>query len=337
MRTLLTLTGVVVVLGLIGLGVYLTSGPGGDDVAGRSGSAGGGIEAGDHAGSTPIIVKDDRGERFVFETPPKRIAALSADALETLIALGVTPVARFEDPNFYPPEAASIPTVARSHAVPPDIELLISQDPDLILLHWVYRGHAEEVARLVSCPVMVLRTENLEDVLAKFELLGRITGKAEQAEALSADLERTVDWLAEDQPTGGRPVALSLLGQEEAWYAHRNNHFMGSLLTAAGAENAAGEDEAHSRYRSLAPIDLERVIQADPEVIFIIPYAEANEQVIRDNFNNHPATQSLRAVRNGRVHVLPYTLYSSQPGPRTGQALRELYRLLYPDRPGPHW
>lgn len=340
MRTALTIATVVGVLVLIGLGVYFTSDRTGDDVAGRAdtdtaASADPGTDT--TTAATPIVVQDARGEEFVFDTPPQRIAALSADALETLIALGVMPVARFEDPNFYPPQAESIPTVARSHAVPPDIELLISQDPDLILLHWVYRGHAEEVNRLVGCPVMVMQTNNLADVRANFELLGKITGKAEQSAALMADLSRTIAWMSDHQPAGDQPVALSLLGQEDTWYAHRNNHFMGSLLTAAGAQNAAGEDEAHSRYRSLAPIDLERVIQADPEVIFIIPYAEVSEQLIRDNFNNHPATQSLAAVRNGRVHVLPYTLYSSQPGPRTGQALRDLYRLLYPDQPGPDW
>lgn len=329
-RAFVTVLIVLAVFAAIGAGVYFTAGDNGTPTPTSPTNNPGPADTPTHA----ITVQDDSGKAFTFEQPPKRIAALSAFAVEILMAMDVTPVARFEDPQLYPPAAEPIPTVGRSHQTGPDIEQLIAADPDLILLHWVYRGFAEDVAKQVSCTVMVLNITDLDQVRAKFELLGQIVGKADAAEALIADLDRTRDWLADCQPAGDRPRALSLLGQEDAWYAHRDNHFVGSLLAVAKADNIAGQDEAHSRYRSLAPIDLEQVIAKDPEVIFIMPYGDANEQVVLGNFNNHPATQSLAAVRNGRVHMLPYTI-SSQPGPRSGEALRNLFALLYPGQPGP--
>jgi len=60
------------------------------------------------------------------------------------------------------------------------------------------------------------------------------------------------------------------------------------------------------------------------------------EQVIAD-FRAAPAIQSLQAVRNGRVHILPDTIYTSQPGPRAGEAMRTLFGHLYPDAEAPDW
>jgi iron complex transport system substrate-binding protein len=138
--------------------------------------------------------------------------------------------------------------------------------------------------------------------------------------------------MIEDRPrtADDQPRVLSLFGTNDAWYAHRDNSFMGDLLNVLGARNIAADAEAHDRYRSLAPIDIERVVAQDPDVIFIIPYNDAGPDVI-SSFMAHPAFQSLRAVREGRAHVLDGPIYTSHAGPRAGEALRTLYGYLYPD------
>lgn len=331
-RSVITALGVIVILGLIGLGVYVSTG----DAKEPQPNADQDSTNPPPSSSNVIEVRDALGDVYRFEEPPARIAALSAFSLEILMEMGVTPVARFEDPFLYPAEASGIPTVGRSHETGPDIEQLLAADPDAILLHWVYRNKAEEVSEQVGCPVLVLNISDIDAIRGTFELLAGLIGDPQKAEPMVEDLERTRAWLAAHQPAEGRPVALSLLGQEDTWYAHRDNHFMGSVLKEAGAVNAAGQDEPHGRFRSLSPIDLEMVIAKDPEVIFIMPYGDADQRVVIDNFNNHPATGSLRAVRNNRVHVLPYTM-ASQPGPRSGKSLRSMYKLIYPEQPGPDW
>jgi len=294
----------------------------------------------DQAGEQAITVVDNRGESVMLEDPPQRIAAMTSFAVEILMAMDTTPVARFPDPDLYPPEAESIPEVTKlgrgtTHRL--DIEQLIAADPDLVILHTVYGGVADNVQRAVGVPVLVLNITSIGELREKAELFAQLAGDASKADAVFADLDRTLGWLDENVPEQ-RPKTVSLLGMGGGeYFCHRGNHFMGSLLDAAGADNIAAGREAHSRYKSLSPIDLEKLIAEDPEVIFLIPYGDSDTDQVVADFQANPAIQSLQAVRDGRVHVLPDTIYTSQPGPRAGEALRTLFGHLYPEAEAPNW
>ncbi|MEM9415760.1 MAG: ABC transporter substrate-binding protein [Planctomycetota bacterium] len=285
-----------------------------------------------------FTVTDDRGREFVFDAPPKRIAAMTSFAVEILMAMDTTPAARFPDPDLYPPEAASIPEVTKqgrgtTHRL--DIEQLIAADPDLVILHTVYSGVADNIEQALGVPVMVLNITSVEDLRDKAALFAQFAGDPSAAEAVLGDLDRTQAWLEANVPDD-RPRTVSLLGMGGGeYFCHRGNHFMGSLLDTAGADNMMAEREADSKYKSLTPIDLEKLIDEDPEVIFLIPYGDADHDAVVAEFEAHPAVASLRAVRDGRVVVLPDTIYTSQPGPRTGAALRTLFGHLFPDAEAP--
>ncbi|MEM9347786.1 MAG: ABC transporter substrate-binding protein [Planctomycetota bacterium] len=291
-------------------------------------------------GSDAIVLSDSRGQEITLDGPPKRIAALTSFAVEILMAMDTTPVARFPDPDLYPPEAGSIPEITKlgrgtTHRL--DIEELIAADPDLIILHKVYEGVADNVQQAVGVPVMVLNITSVDDLREKAGLFAQLTGDPAAAGSVLGDLDQTLGWLATNAP-GDKPKAVSLLGMGGGeYFCHRGNHFMGSLLDAAGAHNIAADREAHSRYKSLSPIDLEKLIAEDPEVVFLIPYGDADYDTVVAEFKADPAVRSLKAVRDGRIHVLPDTIYTSQPGPRTGEALRTLFGYLYPDAEAPNW
>ncbi len=284
--------------------------------------------------ATGVTVTDERGRVLTFTKTPTRFAACSSFALETLMALGVEPVVRIDVPPVFPEQAESIPVVDRSHSTGPDVEKLIAMQPDAILLHNVFGEFADSVQQTVGVPVILHQVKSLEQVRQYIEMLGRLTGKTERAQQLLDDVDATVEWIQQRPVRGDKPRVLSLFGTNDAWYAHRRNAFMGDLLDVLGVDNIAAEAEAHERLRSLAPIDLERVIAQDPDVIFVIPYNDADPQVIKD-FMAHPAFRSLRAVRTGRAHLLEGPIYTSHAGPRAGVALRTLYGLLYPDQPQP--
>lgn len=278
----------------------------------------------------PLQVTDDRGRTATFAAPPQRIAACSSFALEVLMALDAPPVVRFESRDLYPPEAAEIPIVGRSHSTGPDLEALAAHRPQVILLHEVFASFADPIERTLRVPVLLINVRSLEELPQKIGLIGQLTGKEAEARALLADLEETRAELRRRRPAETpAPRVLSLVGTDDAWYAHRSTHFMGSLLAEVGAENIASRQQVDAQFRQLAPIDLEQVLIADPEVIFLFAHGNQPEAVLK-RFAEHPAYRSLRAVRTGRVHTLPNTIYTSQPGPRAGEALRELFRLIYP-------
>lgn len=287
-----------------------------------------------------IVIKDSRGEEVTLDGPPQRIAAMTSFAVEILMAMDKKPVARFPDPDLYPPQAASIPEVTKlgrgtTHRL--DIEQLIAADPDLVILHTVYGGVADNVQQSVGVPVIVLNITSIDELRDKAELFAKLAGDASAADAVFGDLDKTLAWLGDNVPED-KPKTVSLLGMGGGeYFCHRGNHFMGSLLESAGADNIAAGREAHSRYKSLSPIDLEKLIAEDPEVVFLIPYGDADHDSVVAEFKADPAVASLKAVRDGRIHILPDTIYTSQPGPRAGEALRTLFGHLYPDAEEPGW
>ncbi|MEM8875897.1 MAG: ABC transporter substrate-binding protein [Planctomycetota bacterium] len=282
----------------------------------------------------PITVEDERGRTLTFDTSPQRFAACSSFALETLMALGVEPVVRIHTPPVFPPEAESIPVVARSHSTGPDVEMLIATAPDAILLHNVFGEFADTVQSSVGVPVVLHQVKSLADIDRYVGMLGRLAGKTDRANELLGELHATIDWMRNQPQPARAPKALALLGTSDTWYAYRRNAFMGDLLEVLGVENVAAEAEAHAKHRTLAPLDLERIVEQDPDVLFVIPYGGVDPDTI-ENFMAHPAFASLRAVRDGRVYVLTDRIYSSHAGLRSGEALRTLYGLIYPDRPSP--
>jgi len=277
-----------------------------------------------------VAITDTRDRALRFDQPVSRVAACSSFALETLVALGVDPVARFDVPPVYPPEAESIPVVARSHGTGPDVEQLLAADPDVILLHDVFHAFADDVQRSTRTPVLLHRVDSINDIRQHITMLAELTGREPQGKQLNDEIDHTLRWINSQPRPDAAPRVVSLFGTNDAWFAHRGNAFMGDLLDTLGADNIAADKQAHDRYRSLAPVDVEQLITLDPQVIFITQYNDADDSVVTD-LMNHPAFRALTAVRNGRVHVLDAPIYTSHAGPRVGQALRTLYAHLYPD------
>ncbi|MEM0914953.1 MAG: ABC transporter substrate-binding protein [Planctomycetota bacterium] len=281
-----------------------------------------------------FTITDTRGRVHAFDAPVDRVAACSTFALETLMAIDAPPVARFHVPPVYPAEAEAIPVVARSHGTGPDVEQLVAANADVILLHDVFHAFADDVQAATRTLVVLHRVDSIDDIRQHAAMIGTLVGREDAAADMVADIDATLGWVDSVPAPDHAPRAVSLFGTNDAWFAHRRNAFMGDLLDRLGAVNVAAEREAHSTYRSLAPVDVEQLIQLDPEVVFIVPYGGADESVV-ENLINHPAFGALSAVRNGRVHVLDGPIYFSHVGPRVGEAVRTLHAHLYPDADAP--
>ncbi len=282
--------------------------------------------------SGPLAFTDDAGRSVTLDGPAERIVAGASFAVELLMALDHAPVLRPDVPErkVHPAAARSIPTFRVEHGAGPDAEAIAAARGDLVILHVNFAPFAENVSRTLGVPVALFEISSLEDVSTKLELLGRITGRREQAAVQIAALRERIEAVVADQPQTPARV-LALFGTPEAFYAYRATSYLGSMIEALGAQNIAGDKEAVSGMRSIAPLDLEQAIGRDPQVILIVPHGPPD--AVTGYLASHPAWSQMPAVKSGRVHVLDEVLFSSNPGPRAPQALDELKRLLGPDSP----
>lgn len=78
---------------------------------------------------------------------------------------------------------------------------------------------------------------------------------------------------------------------------------------------------------------MESLVGQDPEVIFITSMGKADEieNRLRADFKNNPAWNSLKAVREGHVYVLPENLFLINPGLQYPEAVKFMAQQVYPE------
>ena len=96
----------------------------------------------------------------------------------------------------------------------------------------------------------------------------------------------------------------------------------------AGGRSLFAQAGEHSNWLEWAAL-----IEADPDVILLLPCGFKIAQTIRDlnSLTGNPAWASLRAVREGRVYLIDGHHFFNRPGPRLVESAEIVAEILHPD------
>ncbi|WP_049922825.1 ABC transporter substrate-binding protein [Halopiger djelfimassiliensis] len=165
-----------------------------------------------------------------------------------------------------------------------------------------------------------------------FERVARVFREQDRYRTLAAIRERLLEWFDAELPAvEARPTAVMLgLSDLDTIYAYTlsNPGFLTAHTRPLGPVGALGDD-----VKSGAVIDFERLLDADPDVIFVLGglHPETDMVDIRTRLEDHAVARELSAVQNGRVYP---------QGARYQGPILNLFQLemtakqLYPDRFG---
>jgi iron complex transport system substrate-binding protein len=270
---------------------------------GRGGAGGGGGEA----------LRDDLGRLVRLEREPRRIVSLMPANTETFYALGAGPrlVGR-DDFSDYPPEARAVPSVGGLDNV--NVERVLALSPDLVVCsEFGAQAVALERAGLTA---WAGSAQNYDEVFAVTTALGRLVGRAAEAEAVGATLRREVGRV--EAAVGGRAPVRVYYEIDATPYTVGPRSFVGTLIAKAGGRNVV--PEGLGDFPKIAP---ELVVSADPEVMVGLSLDEARAR---------PGWAAVAAVRSGRVRPLTpeERTVVTRPGPRLAEGLRVLAAILHP-------
>jgi iron complex transport system substrate-binding protein len=268
----------------------------------------------------PLSFTDSAGTTVTFKEAPKRIISYSPGATETLFAIGagsqMVAADQFSD---YPDAAKALPKVEYSNPSP---EPAVAFKPDLVIIATRQEGQAGQF-RALGLPVVLLREpETVAGVLTQIRSLGRIAGKADEAERLAAGLQQRIDRVnaavssRKDGPLVFYEITPDL-------YTVSPSSFIGNILSLMKARNVA-----EGQSSPFPQISAEAVIKANPSVILLADSGDQGGQTI-DTVRARPGWSSVTAVKLGRVYTLDGNVFS-RPGPRVVDALEQLQPLLYP-------
>lgn len=272
-----------------------------------------------------LVAKDDFGWIVTFDRsrPPQRIISLAPSNTEILFALGLGDriVGVTNDCN-YPAEAEKIVSIGEYFT--PDVERIVSQNPDLIL---AALGNGQENISLLKnlgFPVAALNPRSLEGILKNIELIGEITNSQKQAEELIFSMRGKIEVIREkvrQRAEKEKPRVLYVVWYPELWIAGGRT-FPDEMIRIAGGQNIAAEIEGWKI------MSMESVIEGDPEVIICSGHTGAS-YIIRDNILKDTQFQSLKAVKSGRVYPVADPDTTELPGPRIVEGLEEIYHFLW--------
>lgn len=295
------------ILGLFGLGVILALG-----LAGCS--------ADDPAPTPP------EGAAF-----PGRIVSMSPALTETLYELGlgdrIVGVTRF---CLFPEEAREIPEVGGY--LDPNWEAIISLEPDLVVL---MESHGAAESRLAGLGIRTVRVnqQNVGDILASFQQMADVCGVASRGVALRSEVQEKLDRIRMMLEGTMKPRVIVSVGRKpgsgrlsSVWAAGPGT-FMDDALSLAGGVNVVPGGVAGA----YPEITEEGLLQLDPDhILDVIPELEESGLAVETALADWQSMESVRAVRQGRVHVVGRHCMSI-PGPRVAEVVEVFARALHPE------
>lgn len=271
----------------------------------------------------PITLTDQMGREVTIEKLPERIISLAPSNTEILFTLGledrIVGVTDFCD---YPEAAKSKEKIGGFSE--PNIEKIISLQPDLILATSMHQKPVEELEKL-NVPSVVLDPKDFEDVFTSIEIIGKATGQDDKAAAIVGDLKARVKdvddkviKLTEDE----RPKVYYEIWPSPITTAGPGT-FVNDIIQRAGGENIAKDaKKAYPQYSQ------EMIVAKNPDIIIFSHHGSSNQSA--EDILNRQGWESIEAIKNNKVFYVEENLVQ-RATPRLVDGLEQLARMMHPE------
>ena len=260
---------------------------------------------------------DSLGNTVELEQPPKRVAALLGSYAETWLLAGGEVVAVTQDA--YDERGLELPedTVNLGANQQPDLEALFAAEPDLVLLTPDLDGQMglKDSLAAAGIPAAWFKVETFDDYLNMLKICTDLTGRSDLYQKNGLDIQSGIDAAIASVPEGEDPTVLLLRAYSSGVRAKNSDNIAGAMLKDLGAVNIA-----------------DSILAADPEFIFVTTMGASQEAALKsldELLHSDPAWQTLTAVKEGRVEVLPKDLFHYKPNARWGESYQMLAELMY--------
>jgi len=254
------------------------------------------------------------------ESIPRRIVSLAPSITETVFALGfgnrLVGVTSHCD---YPAEAKRLPKIG--DFMSPSLEVIAAKQPDLVIgvTGATDPARAREIERL-GIKITLVSVSSVSEILSSFKRIAALLGDPDAGATLVEKITAQFGKVKRRIAPAPRRSTLLAVGLRPL-VAVGGKNFLDELITLAGGENIAGN--ASQPWLNLPD---EYVVAKAPQVII---------QAGMGSDAGGPTRQwsdlkSIPAVKERRV----YTYNSDKilrPGPRIGEGLEEIARLIHPE------
>jgi len=273
--------------------------------------------------AAPISVTDMKGREIELAEPATRIVALTAADCEILFALGAGDalVGRGAYCD-YPPEVFDIPDV--QSGADTNIEQIVALEPQVVLMSTMAQT-VEQVAALEAAGIVVVTSEahDIAGVYQAIELIGAVSGKAEEAAAMIAHMQSAFeDIMSKSYKDGSETIYFEVSPLQWGLWTAGAGTFMDELASMLGVTNVFYD------VSGWAQVSEEQVIERDPDYIVTIGMYFGDGPTPVEEIVSREGWQDMKAIVSGAVFNADSNEIS-RPGPRLMDAAAALYQFIY--------
>ena len=268
---------------------------------------------------------DQAGRVIHLDGIPQKIVSLAPSNTEILFTLGLgDKVVGVTDYCDYPPEAKEKTHIGGYWT--PDVETIVSLEPDLVVAQSLHEAEVIPQLEQHGLTAVVLEPITIDEVLDAITLIGKITGKTDEAATLTKEMQKRIDnvtgktkGLAESQ----RPGVFYLTWHDPLITVGHDN--LGEdLIVKAGGINIFHALEGSPT------VSLEEVIQANPDVIIAGIGMGTGADMPLQFAHDESRLAGTSARQNNRIYSVSIDL-AGRPGPRIVDALEIFLAAIHPE------
>ncbi|PFK45750.1 iron-hydroxamate ABC transporter substrate-binding protein [Bacillus cereus] len=274
-------------------------------------------------GKKQIEITDFSDRKVTFEKTPKSFATLSVGDMDIIQALGGNIIGRPDTKLPLSDELKKAQVIGNAHQ--PNFEQIASLKPDLLVAN---NGFQKSIPTVEGqgTKVMISSANSVKDIQKSINIYGTLMQKEDKAK----ELNQKIDDQMKKYEKKSDVKALLVYGAPGTYLAALPNSLSGDILEKTGGKNIAADFPKMKEYPQYAQLSVERIIEANPDVIFLITHGDPAgvKKAFEGEMMKNEAWKNLEAVKQNRVVILPPDLFGSNPGTKVTEAMDFMYKSI---------
>lgn len=278
-------------------------------------------------GDTTKNMTDREGNEFTLPKKVEKIISTAPSNTEVLMELGLADKLVAIDKYSLDVEGVNtdLPQIDFRN---PDVETLISLEPDIIIASGHNKVGEEDPFKLVKeagIPVVYIPSSySIDGIYGDIEFIAEVTKTEKQGKEIIDNMKKEVEEVRAigEKITNKKKVYFEI-GSTPTLFSFGKDTFLNEMIQIIGAENIFANEDS---WISPTP---ESVIAANPDVILTnVPAINGVSAV--DEIKSREGWDSLTAIKEEQIYEIDNDA-SSRPSQNVIKALKEMAKAIYPN------
>lgn len=269
-----------------------------------------------------ITVIDTLGNEVSIKETPKNVVALGSSITEIWLLAEGELIGTTED-SFDRFEFENVSNVGTLKE--PNLEEIMKNTPELVLMTSSISGQTEIEPALKKANIDVLYCDvnSFEDYLYVLDMFTKINETENLYETNGISVSEEIENYKNKAVDFEEKTGLFFRTSATNFKALPSDNFAVKIMEDMGIRNIANDS-------ILDDLSIEAILKEDPYYIFIVVMGDEEELAMEQYeafIKENPAFETLNAVKENRVIVLPKELFHNKPNNRWGEAYGYMYEI----------